>query len=179
MKRITAKPSRGNISPEERAERVNLFVFTYGQTGNATASAIAAGYSEKNARKQGRMMLRDANIASRARAERDKVVNATKDAFAAQLDRLKHEADTAIDALGEIMRGPQRGADGKPVDPKWYVGAQARAQAAMIVLDRAGHKPIERVQQEIAWSDVSRELADMDVEAVLVDAVKAIQHDKT
>lgn len=173
-----ARRSKGNVAKEEYAERINLFVFAYGQTGNASAAAIAAGYSERNAPNQGRVLMNKPEVASRACAEREKFINASKDAFAAQQARLRQEADVAIDALADIMRGPKRDPDGNPTDPRWYVGSQARAQAAMIVLDRAGHKPIERVQQEVAWADVSREIADMDVEAVLVDAVRAIRHDK-
>lgn len=159
----------------EIARRVGLFVSAYAQHGDATAAAIAAGYSERGAAVHGAKFLTDPKIASRAREARDAVVNAQKDTFQRQQDALKAACDGAITALIDLTHGKLPEGDlgrGK-------VGAQALVLAATAILDRAGHKPIERVQQEVAWADVSRELADMDVEAVLVDAVKAIQHDKS
>ena len=52
----------------------------------------------------------------------------------------------------------------------------ARVQAAIAILDRAGHKPVERIETAVAWADVSRELEDIDVRAVLQDALDAITH---
>ena len=160
----------------EIARRVGLFVSAYAQHGDATAAAIAAGYSERGAAVQGAKFLTDPKIASRAREARDAVVNAQKDTFQRQQDALKAASDGAIAALIGITQGKLPAGDALG---KGKVGAQALVLAATAILDRAGHKPIERVQQEVAWADVSRELADMDVEAVLVDAVKAIQHDKS
>ena len=158
----------------EIARRVELFVSAYAQHGDATAAAIAAGYSERGAAVQGAKFLTDPKIASRAREARDAVVNAQKDTFQRQQDALKAACDGAITALIDLTHGNLPEGD----MGRGKVGAQALVLAATAILDRAGHKPIERVQQEVAWADVSRELADMDVEAVLVDAVKAIQHDK-
>ena len=160
----------------EIARRVGLFVSAYAQHGDATAAAIAAGYSERNAHNVGMRFLSDAETGSRAREARDAVVHAQQDAFKRQQDALKAACDGAITALIDLTHGKLPGGDALG---KGKVGAQALVLAATAILDRAGHKPIERVQQEVAWADVSRELADMDVEAVLVDAVKAIQHDKS
>lgn len=166
-----------STSRAETARRIELFIAAYAQTGDATSSAIAAGYSVNGAHTRGELLLHKVEVESRAREARDAVVAAKKDTFQRQQDALKAASDDAIKVLREVAAGAPRDAQGN-ASRAWSIGAQARVQAAMAILDRAGHKPIERVQQEIAWSDVSRELADMDVEAVLVDAVKAIRHDK-
>ena len=48
--------------------------------------------------------------------------------------------------------------------------------AAVAILDRAGHKPIERIEQQVAWADVSRELAGIDTAQVLREALDAISY---
>ena len=156
----------------EVIERHNTFVAAYAQTGNATAAAIAAGFRESNAHTQGDRLLRKAEVGRRARDARDAFLKQTRADFEQQQAMLRNESFDAIKALAEVARGEM------PEGGNSRVGAQARVLAAVAILDRAGHKPIERVQQEVAWADVGRELADMDVEAVLVDAVKAIRHDK-
>lgn len=164
-----------STSKAEVARRIDLFIAAYAQTGDGASAAIAAGYSPNAARNRAEKLLQINDVASRAREAREAVVNAQKDTFQRQQDALKAACDGAITALINLTHGKLPEGDlgrGK-------VGAQALVLAATAILDRAGHKPIERVQQEVAWADVSRELADMDVEAVLVDAVKAIQHDKT
>jgi hypothetical protein len=103
------------------------------------------------------------------------VVSEQADTFKRQQNALKMEADAAIRTLAEIVRGPPRDADGN-ADKSWSHGLIARVQAATALLDRAGHKPVERVQQEIAWADVGRELAGVDVRGVLVEALDAIEH---
>ena len=45
-------------SQREVAHRRELFIAAYAQTGNATAAAIAAGFTEKNAGVQGDKLLR-------------------------------------------------------------------------------------------------------------------------
>ena len=164
-----------STSKAEVARRIDLFIAAYAQTGDASSAAIAAGYSERNSRNIGTRFLTDPDVESRAREARDAVVNAQQDAFRRQQDALKAACDGAITALIDLTHGKLPGGDALG---KGKVGAQALVLAATAILDRAGHKPIERVQQEVAWADVSRELADLDVEAVLVDAVKARQHDK-
>ena len=71
-------------------------------------------------------------------------------------------ADDAIRTLVEISAAAPR------------VGAIARVQAAVAILDRAGHKPIERVEQHIAWADITAELQGVDIAQVLQEALLAI-----
>lgn len=107
-------------------------------------------------------MMHEAETGLRARKAREQHVHATQDAFRRQQQALRDAADGAIKALIEIAEMPPR------------AGAQARVLAAVAILDRAGHKPVERIEQQIAWADVSRELAGVDVRAVLEGALAEI-----
>lgn len=164
-----------STSKAEVARRKELYIQAYAQTGNMEASLLAAGYSHGSIRNQQKLIAADSALQSRAREAREKVVAEQADTFKRQQDALKVEADAAIRTLAEIVRGPPRDAQGN-VDKAWSHGLIARVQAATALLDRAGHKPVERVQQEIAWADVGRELAGVDVRGVLVEALDAIEH---
>lgn len=164
-----------STSKAEVARRKELYIRAYAETGNKEASLIAAGYSPGTVRNTMRKFDADADLESRAREAREKAVAEQADTFKRQQIAIKAQADTAIRTLAEIAAGPQRDAAGN-LDKSWSHGAIARVQAATAILDRAGHKPIERVQQEIAWADVGRELAGVDVKSVLVEALDAIEH---
>lgn len=170
-----AEPVRHKKTSTRRSEviaRRDAFIAAYAQTGNATTSAIAAGFSEHTAQTQGDRLLRDAEVSRRAREARETFLKQTREDFEQQQSLLRAGAYKAIEALSQVAAGKM------PADGNSRVGAQARVLAAVAILDRAGHKPIERMQAQVAWADVSREIADMDVEAVLVEALQAIGHDK-
>ena len=107
-------------------------------------------------------MMHEAETGARAREARQQHVLRTQDAFSRQQAALRAAADDAIRVLAEIAQCAPR------------VGAIARVQAAVAILDRAGHKPIERVEQQVAWADVTRELSAIDTAAVLREALQAI-----
>jgi hypothetical protein len=46
--------------------------------------------------------------------------------------------------------------------------------AAIAILDRAGHKPVERIEQRIEYSEVERELAGVDAEIQAQRALASI-----
>ena len=71
-------------------------------------------------------------------------------------------ADAAIATLVQVASNPPR------------IGAQAMVLAAVAILDRSGHKPIERIETAVQWEDVTRELRDIDTAAVLREALEAI-----
>lgn len=174
MTRKTKRPSATHrkTSPRqsEVIERHNTFIAAFAPTGNATAAAIAAGFKESNAHTYGDKLLHDPDIGRRAREARDAFLKQTRADFEQQQAMLRNESFDAIKALAEVAQGKM------PEGGNSRVGAQARVLAAVAILDRAGHKPIERVQQKVAWADVTREMDGVDVEAVLLDAVRAIQH---
>lgn len=138
-----------STSAREVAHRHDLFVHAYGETGDATAAAIAAGYAPKRADVQGGRLLRDARVGPRARAEREKRIQEQQDDFSRQQAALKFAADGAIATLQDVAaRPPSDGTDQKAVRA-YYIGAMARVQAAIAILDRAGHKPVERIEADV------------------------------
>ena len=89
-------------------------------------------------------------------------MQATLTDFQRQQAALCAAADRAIATLVQVASNPPRS------------GAQAMVLAAVAILDRAGHKPVERIEQQIAWADVTRELRDIDTASVLREALEAI-----
>ena len=151
-------------SRREVEHRRQLFIAAYAATGNATSAAIAAGFGERNADVTGDRLLREPATGARAREARQQHVERTQDAFSRQQAALRAAADDAIRVLVEIAACAPR------------VGALARVQAAVAILDRAGHKPVERIETAVQWEDVTRELGGIDVRVVLQDALDAISH---
>lgn len=145
----------------------------YAETGDATAAAVAAGYSARTAKQQAARLLTDADLLARARELRATKAKEQGDDFVRQQAKLRFAADGAIKALEEIAGGAAVDAEGK-TNLKWSNGAQARVMAAVAILDRAGHKPVERVEQRVEFTDVQRELAEIDWEAQ-VRRVHAVQ----
>ena len=159
--------------PEEVQRRRDRFCAAFAEHGDASAAAVAAGYGATNADRQGRDLLSDPRVGPRARAMREARAKEQQDDFARQQAALKGAADGAIKTLREVAAAAPRDDEGK-ADRSYYLGAMARVQAAIAILDRAGHKPVERVEQQIAWQDVTRELEGVDVRAVLADALAEI-----
>lgn len=155
--------------PEEVARRKERFVRVYAETGNAAAAAVAAGYSVRRAKAQGQYLLAtDRDLAARARELRNAKAKEQGDDFVRQQAKLRFAADDAIDAIAEIA------ACKWPKDADKRVGAQARVLAAIAILDRAGHKPVERIEQRIEYSEVERELAGVDAEIQAQRALASI-----
>ena len=162
-----------STSPAEVQRRRDRFCAAYAETGDATAAAIAAGFAPKNADVQASRLMRDAGIGPRARAMREARAKEQADDFARQQAALRMAADGAISTLVDVAAAAPRLQDGKP-DRAHHLGAMARVQAAVAILDRAGHKPVEQVEQRVAWADISREMTGIDPAAVLLDALDAI-----
>ena len=155
---------RISSSQREVAQRRELFIAAFAETGNGSAAAIAAGYAPKNADVTAARLLRDPRISPRAREARERHVLRTQDAFSRQQAALCAAADDAIRTLVQVASNPPR------------TGAQAMVLAAVAILDRAGHQPVQRIDQQIAWADVSRELAGIDTAQVLREALEAISY---
>ncbi|MEI2285013.1 terminase small subunit [Paenibacillus polysaccharolyticus] len=107
-----------------------LFVTEYLQNGNnATQAAIAAGYSEKTASSQGSRLLKSVEI--------QQYLNKTEQNLNKDLRMMfAEDAVKAYNVLLEIMQKP----DAMDKD---------RLIAARDLLDRAGYKPIDRVQADV------------------------------
>ena len=160
-----ARLARLSTNPVEVERRRVLFVEAYATTGNGEAAALAAGYAESQARGQAAQFMSDPALSTRARASREKWVAAQSDAYQRQAKALVDASDDAIAALQKIVIASKD----EPTN-----GMQARVQAAVAILDRAGHKPVERVEQTTRWEDVTRELSGVDAQSVLRDALEEI-----
>ena len=117
-----ARPKIGR--PKSTSKKVNLkqekFVEEYIETGNATQSAIVAGYSASSASVQGSRLLQNKAVAG--------VIKDVKRDIAQEL---KDNAHIAYDVLQGIM-----------LDNK--VSAKVRSDVASNLLDRAGYKAVEK-----------------------------------
>ncbi|GMB02053.1 terminase small subunit [Pelosinus sp. IPA-1] len=118
------KPRIGR--PKSNAKKVTpkqeKFIEEYLETGNATQSARAAGYSEKCASVQGNRLKNN-----------KAVVAVIEDIKRDVAQEIKDNAHIAYDVLQDIM-----------LDPR--VSAKVRSDVASNLLDRAGHKAVEKKQ---------------------------------
>ena len=139
--------------PDEVARRAELFIEAYSATGNSEGSAVVAGYSPgRSAREAAQKFLAQPDIGSRAREGRDSFVGAQAAEFARQAARIRVYAADAIEALRDVA-----------LNSKSHM---ARVSAALGLADRAGHKPVERVETELNDKRTTRELPDADLERI-------------
>ena len=115
-------------------EKQSAFVKEFSLTGNATASAIKAGYSAKTAHAKGHT--------------------------------LRHQLQLQIeDETRRLMQAAVPGALAQIVDLAGHATSeQVRLQAAKDIMDRAGLKPTERVENitvEKSTDELRRELAQL------------------
>lgn len=166
-----SKP-RLSTRASEVAHRKRLFLTAYATSGNAEAASVAAGYDEKHARAHADFLKTDSEFWARACAEREKFVKNTEDAHERQVKALISASDDAIKTLEEIHKGAPKDAAGHAL-LGWYKGAQARVQAAVAILDRAGHKPVERVEATVSWEQALHDITDVNFVEVLRDAIES------
>lgn len=148
-------------SRQEVQRRRELFIAHYAQTGSGKDAAIAAGYSPKNAAVRAAKLLIDPAVGPAAHARRQAVVEDAEKTIERQANQLRKAADDAIKTLREVATSPDGGGR----------GAQARVQAAIAILDRAGHKPVERVQSDVSVQDAAKQIDDETARAILEDTV--------
>ena len=117
-------------------EQQEKFAIEYARTGNATQSAIVAGYSEDSARQQGSRLLTKADIVQK--------VEEIKAQMAQELRvRMAKEASTAFNVLVGIMNN--EGA--KDAD---------RVKCAIDLLDRAGYVAEKKVEVSASKKDMDK-----------------------
>ena len=107
-----------------RTEKQESFIESYCQTGNATKAAIQAGYSQATAKQQGHVLKNKF-----AKEIEQRIKKMVQDAVPAAVSQISILAQTAT-------------------------SEQVRLNAAKDILDRAGLKPAERVEQrtgELMW----------------------------
>ena len=103
------------------------FVEAYCQTGNASKSAIQAGYSEATSKQKGH------ELKNQFKSEiEDRIKKMVQDSIPAALSQISALAQTAT-------------------------SEQVRLNASKDILDRAGLKPAERIEQSISHDEKSTE----------------------
>lgn len=117
-------------------EQQEKFAIEYARTGNATQSAIVAGYSEDSARQQGSRLLTKADIVQK--------VEEIKAQMAQDLRmRMAKEASTAFNVLIDIMKNE----NAKDAD---------RVKCAIDLLDRAGYVAEKKVEVSASKKDMDK-----------------------
>ena len=110
-----------------RTAKQEAFVEEYCKSGNAAQSAIKAGYSEKVAKQKGYLLKEQF-----AREIEDKTKKMLQDCVPGALAQLQNLSSGAISEA-------------------------VRLGAVKDILDRAGYKPVERVDQTISHAEMSNE----------------------
>ena len=119
-----------------RTEKQVAFIESYCQTGNATKAAIQAGYSEATAKQQGH------TLKNRFSGEIEKrIKKMVQDAVPAAMNQISALAQTAT-------------------------SEQVRLAASRDILDRAGLKPADRIEQKISHEEKSTDELRMELEAL-------------
>lgn len=114
-------------------DQQELFAIEYARTGNATQSALTAGYSKSTAESQCSRLLGIVEVQEK--------IKETKAQMAQELrERMAREASTAFDVLTSIMNDTKA----KEAD---------RIKCAVEVLDRAGFITESKVNLEADVSD--------------------------
>lgn len=103
------------------------FIDAYLLTMNATTSAKTAGYSEKTAYSIGQRLLKNEEIKTEIETQLDAV-------HEEQRKSLVVLSSEAIMALADVVRNGR---------------GLAKVNAANSILDRSGHKPVDRVQSDV------------------------------
>lgn len=121
----------GHLETERRRDQ---FVIVYAATGNATAAAVAAGYSVKSARQQGAVLMADPSLAAYARDAREAFLADRRKALEDAMSSLVEGAPEAIKSLRNLADKAK--------------SEMARVNAATAILLYAGLKPPERVESK-------------------------------
>lgn len=141
----------------ERDAKQAALIEAYARTGTIEAAAAQCEIGYRTAK---RWLTPAGPLIARARDLRNAWLAGQSDAHGRQAKALVDAADTAIEVLLAQAQTAK--------------SAMARVQAAVAILDRAGHKPIERVEQSVTWEEIGRELVGVDTAAVLREALESI-----
>ena len=119
-----------------RTDKQVAFIESYCQTGNATKAAIQAGYSEATAKQQGHTLKNRFSMEIEKRIKK-----MVQDSIPAALNQISALAQTAT-------------------------SEQVRLNASKDILDRAGLKPADRIEQRISHDDKSMDELKRELEAL-------------
>ena len=119
-----------------RTEKQEAFIESYCQTGNATKAAIQAGDSQATSKQQGHVLKNKF-----AKEIEQRIKKMVQDAVPAAVSQISILAQTAT-------------------------SEQVRLNAAKDILDRAGLKPADRIEQKISHDDKSLDELRRELEAL-------------
>ena len=119
-----------------RTDKQSAFIEGYCQTGNATKAAIQAGYSEATAKQQGHTLKNKC-----ANEIEQRIKKMVQDAVPAAMSQISALAQTAT-------------------------SEQVRLAASKDILDRAGLKPADRIEQKISHEEKSTDELKKELQAL-------------
>ena len=119
-----------------RTDKQESFIEAYCQTGNATKAAVQAGYSQATSKQQGHVLKNKFK-----REIEDRIKKMVQDSVPAAMNQISLLAQTAT-------------------------SEQVRLAASKDILDRAGLKPAEKVEQKISHEDKSTDELRRELEAL-------------
>ena len=119
-----------------RTDKQSAFIEGYCQTGNATKAAIQAGYSEATAKQQGHTLKNKF-----AKEIEQRIKKMVQDAVPAAMSQISALAQTAT-------------------------SEQVRLAASKDILDRAGLKPADRIEQKISHEEKSTDELKKELQAL-------------
>lgn len=123
-------------SEKTMTEQWEIFATEYARTGNATQSAIVAGYSETSAYNQGYRLMKNDEVVKRIAEIQHQMSQELR-------DKMSAKASSAFEVLEQIMRNP----DAKDAD---------RIKCAVEVLDRAGYVAEKKVEVSASKKDMDK-----------------------
>ncbi len=144
--------------------RQERFAILYARSGNATSAAIEAGYSAKTAAAEAARLLRNVNICSRVDIEKAKITDELDAKMSEMLEKQRRQfildSDLAQDALRDVVINA-------------HSNSPARVQAALGILDRAGHNPMMQIEANVTNHDPITEIPEDKRESAILEAAIA------
>ena len=144
--------------------RQERFCILYAQTGNAKDAYIGAGYSPKGAEPSAVQLLRNPNVSSRVEFEKQKINERLDSKLLDMLEKQRRQfildSELAQDALRDVVKNA---ASNSP----------ARVQAALGILDRAGHNPMMQIEANVTNHDPISEIPEDKRESAILEAAIA------
>ncbi len=144
--------------------RQERFAILYAQTGNARQAYIEAGYSENGAEQSAEALLRNPDISSRVQLEKQRINEQLDTRLLEMLEKQRRQfildSDLAQDALRDVVINA-------------HSNSPARVQAALGILDRAGHNPMMQIEATVTNHDPITEIPEDKRESAILEAAIA------
>lgn len=154
---------------QEMERQREEFCRVFAMTGSLAEAAKHCGY--KNMVERHRY---PPELVERAQKAREEWCHKNQERHEEQQSALKDAADVAILTLRGIAEGPK--VDEKPEDyAKRSRNAVARVNASVAILDRAGHKPVERIETDVTHKVIDEQVSKEKMAAIYREALQTIE----